>query len=264
MHYLILALVSLAVTAIGFAYYIHFFSVGYGFAISAISLTLCILFFPILTLPNLIMAVLLFLYGLRLGGYLLLRERKNPNYNKRVGADIKDGKSVSFGAKAAMWVSCALLYLLMTSPLLFRMEWGPLLSWSPCAIIGIVLIVLGIFLEVMADFQKSNAKKKNPGRFVDTGLYRFVRCPNYLGELLLWTGVFVAGCPAMHGWRWIPAILGLILIFYVMFSGARRLEIRQEKSYGSDPEYQNYVKKVPIIIPFIPLYSVIKFGFLKA
>lgn len=45
-------------------------------------------------------------------------------------------------------------------------------------------------------------------------------------------------------------------IIYVMFSGARRLEIRQNKNYGNDPAYQTYVKTVPILVPFIPLYSV--------
>lgn len=47
-------------------------------------------------------------------------------------------------------------------------------------------------------------------------------------------------------------------------SGARRLELRQDKNYGADPEYQEYVRKVPIIIPFIPLYSVKKYKFLVA
>ena len=35
--------------------------------------------------------------------------------------------------------------------------------------------------------------------------------------------------------------------------GARRLELRQDKNYGSDPEYRKYVK---------PLYSVKKYKFL--
>ena len=43
-----------------------------------------------------------------------------------------------------------------------------------------------------------------------------------------------------------------------MFSGARRLELRQEKSYGKDKEYQEYIKSTPILVPFIPLYSVKK------
>ena len=45
---------------------------------------------------------------------------------------------------------------------------------------------------------------------------------------------------------------------------ARRLEIRQNKNYGSDPEYQKYVKTVPILLPFIPLYSVEKHKWLVA
>ena len=47
-------------------------------------------------------------------------------------------------------------------------------------------------------------------------------------------------------------------------AAARRLELRQDKNYGADPEYQKYVRTVPIIIPFIPLYSVKKYKFLVA
>jgi hypothetical protein len=49
-----------------------------------------------------------------------------------------------------------------------------------------------------------------------------------------------------------------------MFGGARRLEIRQNRTYGQDPEYQNYVKTTPIMIPFVPLYSVEKYKWLVA
>jgi len=119
------------------------------------------------------------------------------------------------------------------------------------------LMALGILLEIAADIQKTAAKKKDPHRFVDTGLYRIVRCPNYLGELILWVGVLVTGAPYLEGpVQWIIAILGLLGIIYVMFSGARRLELRQEQNYGSDPVYQEYVRTVPIMIPLIPLYSV--------
>ena len=43
-----------------------------------------------------------------------------------------------------------------------------------------------------------------------------------------------------------------------------RLEVRQNKNYGNDPEYQKYVKTVPILLPFIPLYSVEKYKWLVA
>ena len=120
-------------------------------------------------------------------------------------------------------------------------------------------------LEILADLQKSKAKKVNPKKFVSTGLYKFVRCPNYFGELLLWTGVFGSGLNVLNSvTQWVFAVLGYIGIIYVMFSGARRLELRQDKNYGDDPEYQKYVSTVPIIIPLIPIFSVKKYKWLVA
>ncbi len=69
---------------------------------------------------------------------------------------------------------------------------------------------------------------------------------------------------AVTGWQWLPVALGYAGIIYVMFSGARRLEIRQNKNYGNDPEYQEYVKTVPILVPLIPIYSVEKHKWLVA
>ena len=83
--------------------------------------------------------------------------------------------------------------------------------------------------------------------------------------MLFWTGVFITGIETNTGvWQWLAAICGYLGIIYVMFGGARRLEMRQNRTYGADPEYQAYVKKTPIMIPFIPLYSVEKYKWLVA
>ena len=77
--------------------------------------------------------------------------------------------------------------------------------------------------------------------------------------------MFLTGTTALKGiLQWMLAILGYLLIIWVMFSGARRLELRQDKNYGDDPEYQQYISTVPIILPFVPLYSVKKYKFLVA
>lgn len=49
-----------------------------------------------------------------------------------------------------------------------------------------------------------------------------------------------------------------------VLSAARRLELRQNEVYGSDPEYQAFVKKTPILLPFLPIYSVVKYKWLQA
>jgi steroid 5-alpha reductase family enzyme len=77
--------------------------------------------------------------------------------------------------------------------------------------------------------------------------------------------MLLSGTTALKGiLQWTLAILGYLLIIWVMFSGARRLELRQDRNYGDDPEYQQYIRTVPIILPFVPLYSVKKYKFLVA
>jgi steroid 5-alpha reductase family enzyme len=216
-----------------------------------------------LTLGTIITCVLFILYGLRLGGYLAIREFGGSAYKKNMKGEIKDGKTVPFGVKIAIWTSCAVLYVTQVSGVFYRLVNAA--QDNAFVFIGAAVMLMGVSLETAADIQKNNAKKVNPRRFVDTGLYRIVRCPNYLGEMIFWTGVLVSGIGGVSGiGQWIVVLIGYIGIIFVMFSGARRLEIRQNKNYGNDPEYQKYVKTVPILLPFIPLYSVEKHKWLVA
>ena len=231
--------VALLISAIGFKHYIWFFSIGYGFAIAGEGVLLAVRYMDQLTPGTLIGCLLFIAYGLRLGGFLVYREMGRTAYLSRMKGEIKDSKTVPMFVKVCIWLACF-------------------------TYIGVAIMALGLIMETAADMQKNAAKKTNAGRFVDTGLYRLVRCPNYLGEMIFWTGCVISGIGAVTGAQWILVILGYIGITYVMFSGARRLELRQNRNYGDDPEYQQYVKTVPIMIPFIPLYSVIKYKWLVA
>lgn len=255
MLYIIILVVSLVLCSPGFKKYVYFFSIGYGFAVAGIGATLMWLFSDALTWGTVAACVLFILYGIRLGGYLLIRELKSAEYHRFLDGEVKKNSAVPIFVQISIWLACGILYFLQTSPVLFRLVNGG--GTDAAVIIGVILMAAGILLEIAADAQKSAAKRKDPGRFVDTGLYRLVRCPNYLGELVLWTGVLISGLPVLTGtFQWTVAILGYLGIIYVMFSGARRLEIRQNRNYGEDPDYQEYVKSVPIMVPFIPLYSV--------
>ncbi|MBQ2604178.1 MAG: DUF1295 domain-containing protein [Clostridia bacterium] len=263
MSFLILLSAALVVSSIGFKKYVWFISIGYGFSVAAIGIVLIIMFRESITAGTLIACLLFIIYGCRLGGYLMLREIKSTAYNEKMKKEIKSGKGMNPLIKCCIWISAALLYACETSPVLFRLENNS--GTDIFVIIGAVISVTGVIIESLADYQKNAAKQKNPGRFVDTGLYKIVRCPNYFGELLFWTGVFVGGINIYSGvLQWSASVLGYVGIIYVMFGGARRLEIRQNKTYGSDPEYQKYLKKTPIMIPLVPIYSVEKHKWLVA
>ena len=254
--------ICMLVSAIGFKNYVWFISLGYGFSIAAQGIAMLILYGKSLTLGMILCCVLFILYGLRLGGYLAIRELGSSSYKKNMKGEIKEGSTVPFGVKIAIWVTCALLYVTQIGGVFYRMENAA--QDNVWVFVGAAVMLLGVSLETAADIQKNNAKKVNPRRFVDTGLYRIGRCPNYLGEKIFWTGVLLSGIGAVSGWQWVVVAIGYIGIIFVMFSGARRLEIRQDKNYGEDPEYQKYVTTVPILLPFIPLYSVKKYKWLVA
>ena len=262
LNFWILFGICMLVSSIGFKNYVWFISLGYGFSIAAQGVAMLIMYGQGLTLGTIITCVLFILYGLRLGGYLAIREFGGSAYKKNMKGEIKDGKTVPFGVKVAIWTTCAVLYVTQVSGVFYRLLNAA--QDNVFVFIGAAVMLMGVSLVTAADIQKNNAKKINPRRLVDTGLYRIVRCPNYLGEMIFWTGVLISGIGAVSGWQWLVVAIGYIGIIFVMFSGARRLELRQNRNYGSDPEYQRYVTTVPILLPFIPLYSVVKYKFLVA
>lgn len=250
--WVVLAVCAL-LSAIGFYKFVYFLSVGYGFAVCGAGIAIAALYFADVSVWTLVLCLLLVVYGIRLGGFLLWREIKSASYRKTLKDATGGDKPMPVFVKATIWVCVAIMYVLQVSPVFYRAANGS--GNELTAIIGALIMAAALVIESVSDKQKSAAKKKNPHRFCDEGLFRLVRCPNYLGEVLFWTGVLVSGIGALQGVvQWIIAIIGYILIVYVMFSGAKRLELRQNKNYGSDPAYQAYVSKTPILIPFIPLY----------
>lgn len=258
----VLALVCGVLSAIGFYKFVYFLSIGYGLAISGVGITLILMFSKSLSLGCLVQCLLLIVYGIRLSGFLLVREIKSITYRKTLEETTKTEKSMPIFVKFSIWICVIALYVAQTSPVYYRLANNlgqGIIPW-----VGALIMAVALIIETISDMQKSASKKQNPGRFCDTGLYKFIRCPNYFGEILFWTGVFISGFGALKGaLQWIIAMMGYILIIYVMFSGAKRLEIRQNKNYGQRDEYQEYIKTTPILLPFTTLYSLTGWDFIK-
>ena len=261
----ILAGVAALLSAVGFVKFVYFLNVGYGFAVAGMSIATMVMswagFIPAIGVCEYVLLALLFLYGARLSGFLLYRDIKSASYKKAVGkANEAAEKKMPLFVKICIWLCVVVLYVCEVSPVTYRVMQGNVYGATNKAldlvfpIVGAVIMTLALSLETLADHQKSKAKKVNPRRFVDTGLYRYVRCPNYLGEILFWTGVFVSGANALtYWWQWVITIFGYLCLIYVMLSGAKRLDKRQTKNYGEDPEFQAYVKKTPILMRLIPV-----------
>ena len=264
MLFLKIFLLSCLISSIGFKKFIYFISYGYGNSITGLGLYLLISNKG-LTVEDIILGTLYILYGLRLSIFLFLRNQKQ-SYQRKVSDKIEVKKQPTMFVKIMIWLTVALLYACQSSPLGYRIISPKKENENKKLLyISFIISITGFIIEIIADNQKSAAKKINPNRFVDSGLYKIVRCPNYFGEIIFWTGNFISGFNVYVGFsQWFITFLGYAGIVFVMFSGARRIEINQNQFYGKDEKYKEYAKKTPILIPFLPLYSVEKYSWLTA
>ena len=254
--------VCAVLSAVGFWKFVYFLSIGYGFAIAGGGITVLILVLyngwaPGVLWLAVLQAALFVVYGARLSGFLLVREIRNASYRKTLKEATGDNKKMPVFVLVVIWICVAVLYTAQVSPMLYRYMNGADDVVLP--VVGMLISVGGLVLEAVADAQKSAQKQANPHMVATQGLYRMVRCPNYLGEILFWTGVLVGGLSAYQGiGQWLLAVLAYICIVFVMFNGAQRLEKRQMGRYGDNPAYRQYADHTPILLPFVPLYHLNK------
>ena len=258
LHLGIFFALSLLVCLCGFKKYVYFMSIGYGFSVAIIGVAMAVMTLMgvyTFSIANFIQFALFVLYGFRLSGFLLIREIKNAAYRKTLAE--ATGAEVPIFVKFFMWVFMGVLYVAQTSGVAFRLFNGA--ESSVCQWVGIVISAFGIILEAVADKQKSAQKAERPDMVATKQLYKIVRCPNYFGEILFWTGVTVSALDCLVGfWQWFTVILAYVCIVFIMFNGAQRLEKRQMARYGESKEYNDYADKTPIIIPLLPIYHLNK------
>ncbi len=115
--------------------------------------------------------------------------------------------------------------------------WGMYINYM-CAITALIFIVNG-WRNIYKYYW---SKETGTGALVKTGIYRYIRHPQYTGLLLLSFGMMV---------EW--ATLPLLILFPVMVGMYVRLAKREEKDmlreFGN--EYKVYMKKTKMFIPFI-------------
>ena len=258
--------VSLVVSSMGFARVVWFISVGYGYSVAAIAVAAAVILRNGLDPWSALQVALLLGYGIRLGTYLLVRDRARGYSRERETLSQRESR-VGVGLRLLIWIGVSVLYAAMTAPAFLPLVDKAAAAGAGAAsavsggalvatIVGLAVMALGLGLETAADLQKSAYKKAHPDRFCDVGVYRVSRCPNYLGEILMWMGGFIAGSPFLSSWYRIAVSgAGLLVIVLIMLGAAKNLEAKQESRYGSDPEYRNFASAVPILFPLIPLRS---------
>jgi steroid 5-alpha reductase family enzyme len=240
---------SLAIQAVFFVFAASFRTdkvTDLSYGLTFILLAVFLLFrHPPVTGPSLVVTLMVVAWGVRLAGYLFFRIMRMKR-DKRF-----DGIREHFWKFFQFWFfQGVVVWIIMLPVILWFGTAGP---WNLWMTIGLVVWGTGLAVETVADAQKFRFKSQpgGGGRWIDSGLWRLSRHPNYFGEILCWWGVFAFTIPDLGTWVWAgavgPVTLTLILLF---FTGIPTLEKSAREKWGDDPEYRAYRERTRLLVPW--------------
>ncbi len=193
-----------------------------------------------------LVGLLVAVWAARLGAFLFHRVQKTGGDDRFDALKPSPLRFLTVWMLQALWASVTLGPALVVMTSLHR---KPLDGF---ALAGALLWLASFLIEVVADAQKSRfrADPANRGRFIQSGLWARSRHPNYFGEILLWTGVTVMALPVLQGWQWLTVLSPFfVALLLTRISGIPLLERRAEERWGTLPEYQEYKRRTPLLLP---------------
>jgi steroid 5-alpha reductase family enzyme len=204
---------------------------------------------------DLLLVIMVVIWALRLGTYLFIRINKTKVDHRF------DGIRESFWKFGGFWLLQGITVWVVLIPALLFFASPETMIYSKnvsviLMLIGTLVWIEGLLIETVADFQKykyiEKAKKQNlPRHWVDVGLWKHSRHPNYFGEVSLWVGVYIFTLSRLDLTSSLIGTVGPIFIFLIVryFSGARILEKKNNERYRDNPEYQKYKQETGLIWP---------------
>jgi len=223
-------------------------SIGALTYLSAIAVA-CMAAWP-LGLREITIAAMVGIWAIRLGSFLFNRIHSDGGTDQRF-AKIKGNPPRFFVAWTlqAVWVIFTASAALIAITAADRHPVG-VFYW-----VGAAIWAIGFAFEVTADEQKRRFKADpaNDGRFIRSGLWAWSQHPNYFGEITLWSGILVMALPILSGWSFLAIISPVFVAFLLTrVSGINLLDTIAKKRWGDDPQYREYRRTTPKLIPTPP------------
>jgi steroid 5-alpha reductase family enzyme len=115
-------------------------------------------------------------------------------------------------------------------------------------VLAAAVTLAAIAVEGLADAQLKRfaAQPGNRGRIADVGLWRWIRHPNYLGEIAFWWGLWLFALAAAPSWWW--TVLGpLAMVTLFVFAS---IPLMDRRSLARRPGYADHIRKTPALLPY--------------
>ena len=110
-------------------------------------------------------------------------------------------------------------------------------------------MLLGVTLEIISDYDIFEYHKRNKDdrrQILKTGLWKYSRHPNYLGEIVFWYGSFFAMLAVSFS-NWYLGVGALLINLMFVFISIPMME-RRLKTYKFN--YEKYQEETRLLLPF--------------
>lgn len=195
----------------------------------------------------LIITTLVTLWGIRLSGHILMRNKgKKEDFRYKQWRDEWGDIFILRSFGQVFFLQGLFLYIIILPALYVSAYDTGNIGWIEY--IGILIWTTGFFFEAVGDWQISQfIKTKKKGEIMTTGLWKYTRHPNYFGEVTMWWGIFIISLSSPQGY--ITIVSPLLITFLILkVSGIPMLE----KKYAGDKKFEAYKKKTSAFFPLPP------------
>lgn len=198
--------------------------------------------------------VMVILWALRLGIFLFIRINKIKKDSRF------DGKRENFYKFLGFWLlqGITVFIILVPSIVMWNQDVNKI---NLISLFGVLVFLVGLFIESIADAQKYQFNAKKTKTWIDSGIWRMSRHPNYLGEIMIWVGIYLYVIPSLDWSLRLIALIGpvYIVMLLVFVSGIPILEKSGNKKWGDKKTYQEYKSNVPVLFPTLKsIYRIFK------
>jgi steroid 5-alpha reductase family enzyme len=220
----------------------HLTDISYSLCFIAVTIYF-LLAYGDMTIGRLVLALMVILWGLRLGGFLFYRIQK---MGRDARFDAFRGDSIGF---LKFWLLQSISISIIVLPVLF----GLLGVNIQLNIFAVILWLAGWIIQSVADWQKFIFRSNRPSdSFISSGLFTHLRHPNYIGEIMIWVSIFWYVSSILSGWQWIAVLSPIwIIVLLVKISGIPLIEEANQKKYQGNLAFQEYVGRTWRLIPYI-------------
>jgi steroid 5-alpha reductase family enzyme len=191
-----------------------------------------------------IIALLLILWGVRLGGYIFYTRILKGHVEKRYFKLTENWKvAQSLGFFLNFQLQGVFILVLSIVFLFAARNPAPQPGWLDW--IGVCIALIGIVGETVSDWQLYQFQQHPVGKICQRGLWNYSRHPNYFFEWIIWCGFSLF---ALHtSWGWIGLIAPLTL--YLLMTRVTG-PVTEECSIASRGEaYSEYQKTTNMFFP---------------